>query len=105
MELEAKFILFFHFQWFVSEDFSSILKPSLEDCQVIKAQADLLFYRKNYEGALKKYKERLQHLCNMNNNSMLREVHGSIINCYLKLDELEKAVSHVKEIVSFFDYF
>ncbi|XP_066931609.1 uncharacterized protein [Clytia hemisphaerica] len=86
-------------EWFVSEDFSSNPKPSLEDCQTIKAQADLLFYRKDYEGALKKYKERLQHLCNMNNNSMLREVHGSIINCYLKLDQMEKAVSHVTEIL------
>ena len=62
----------------------------------------MLFFRKDYSGALIKYEERLQYLCNMNNNAMLREIHGSIINCHLKLGSVDKAVVHVKEIVSIF---
>ena len=91
-------------QWYTSKDLSNEEQPTLEDCQLIKYQADLLFYRKDYKGALAKYEERLQYLCNMNNNSMLREIHGSIINCHLKLGSVDKAVVHVKEIVSLFIY-
>jgi len=90
----------FSFQWFVEKDFGSKEKMTLDDCQNIKFQADLLFYHKNYNGALLKYRERLQYLCHINNNSMLREVHSSIINCLLKLNILEEAEYHVEELVS-----
>ena len=92
--------IFFTTQWFVSKKLSSEEEPSLEECQLIKYQADLLFFRRDYGGALQKYEERLQYFTNLNNNSMLREVHGSIINCHLKLGSVENALHHVKEIVS-----
>lgn len=72
---------------------------TLDDCGVLKNQADLLFYQRNYAAALEKYKERLKYLVNKNNNAVLRELHMCIIHCCLKLNLNELAYNHLMELV------
>lgn len=75
-----------------------LLSP--EDIQKITFAANLLYYKGDYEAALRKYEERVKVLSNLRNAPMLREINESIIRCYLKLKQYDLAESRLQMLVS-----
>lgn len=84
-------------EWFLSADTVELLSP--EDIQKITFAANLLYYKGDYEAALRKYEERVKVLSNLRNAPMLREINESIIRCYLKLKQYDLAESRLQMLL------
>ena len=86
-------------KWFVNYVLNE--KPTVDDYHLIMFEADLLYYKRDYKGALEKYFDRIRFLT-VKNKALMCASLGSIIRCYLKLNQADLAETYIPQMVNLY---
>ncbi|XP_047142712.1 uncharacterized protein LOC105843374 isoform X1 [Hydra vulgaris] len=83
-------------EWFVN---SVLNEKSVDYYHQIMFEADLLYYKRDYNSALEKYFKRIEYLT-VKNGALLCATLGSIIRCYLKLNQPDLAEHYIPKLLN-----